>query len=103
MSNVQPPPAPPASSFFGKLFNPNFDESITPSVVKVFYILMMAGTALTCLFSFVNLVNGDPGAGWVLLGLALILLLGLLYIMFIRLILETIMVLFKIEENTRRS
>jgi len=103
MSNVQPPPSPPTSPFLEKLFNPNFDEFITPSVVKVVYILAMVITALASLVAFINVINRDPGAGLVLLSLALILLFALLYIMFVRLILETFMVLFKIEENTRRS
>jgi len=96
-------PAPPERSFVAKLFDPQFDEFITPVVVKVVYIVMMVGVALVCVLGFVSHVNSDPGIGWGLLGLALFMLGGFLYIMFVRLVLESFMVLFKIEQNTRRQ
>ena len=97
-----PPNTMPTSQkgFFGKLFNASFSEFITPSIVKVVYVIWMVllGVgSVVLLIAFANL-----GSNGLIIGLIIIPPVALLYLMFFRMMLEIYVVLFKIEENTRK-
>jgi len=98
-----PGPAPTGSSstdetgFFARLFDVSMKTFITPSIIKVLFIL---GLIAVSIFSLILLVAGAQADG----GFVLILLAPLYWfigVLYLRVILEVIVVLFRIEENTR--
>jgi hypothetical protein len=98
-----PGPAPAGSSsaneagFFARLFDVSMKTFITPSIIKVLFIL---GLIAVSIFSLIILVAGAQADG----GVVLILLAPLYWfigVLYLRVILEVIVVLFRIEENTR--
>lgn len=92
--------------FFASLFDFSFRSFITIKIVRVFYILAMIFIGLYALglLIFVASAGGSTGLGGlgVLLGLVGAGLIFLLGVMYIRVLLETILVLFRIEGNTAR-
>jgi hypothetical protein len=92
---------PPARDrgFFSKLFDFSFESFITPSIIKVLFILLIVVIGLGALGMII--------AGFVqsaLVGLLTLIIVvpigGFLYVLFARVWLEIIVVLFRIEENT---
>jgi len=85
------------TGFFSRLFDVSMKTFITPSIIKVLFIL---GIVVISIFSLILLVAGtqaDGGTVFILLA-PLYWFIGVLYL---RVILEVIVVLFRIEENTR--
>jgi hypothetical protein len=105
----QPPigggPGPEAGAgegpFFQRLFDLSFSRFVTPSVIKLLFILAVAVVSLFALFmlilGFATITRG--GILFVLLS-PLYWLLGVIYA---RVFLELIIILFRIEANTRPS
>ena len=106
-SAPMPPPTPPASGggsgeggFFARLFDTSFSTFVTPSIVKVLFVL---GVVLISIVSLFILIGGlstidDDGIALVVIA-PLYWLLGVIWI---RVLIEVVMVLFRIEANTRR-
>ncbi len=108
-----PPPAPtpvptPAAApgaggqaggpgFFGRLFDVSMKTFITPSIIKVLFILGIIAISIMSLVILVAGTQADGGTVFILLA-PLYWFFGVLYL---RVILEVIVVLFRIEENTR--
>lgn len=98
------PAGPPSSGergFFARLFDTTFKTFVTPSIVRVLFVLAVI---LISLFSLLllgsGLANRDDG-GLVLVVLAP--LYWILSIIWVRVLIEVVMVLFRIEANTRRQ
>ena len=85
------------TGFFARLFDVSMKTFITPSIIKVLFIL---GLIAVSIFSLILLIAGAQADG----GFVLILLAPLYWfigVLYLRVILEVIVVLFRIEENTR--
>lgn len=113
MSDTPPPPPsptpsqppPPSSSttskgFFGRLFDLSFSEFITPSLIKVIYVLGIVLAGLAALFVLVAFANA--GDGGIVIGIIVAPLVFMLYVLLARVFAEIYLILFKIEENTRK-
>ncbi len=105
---MPPPPVPTGGGagsdqpgFFSRLFDTTFSTFVTPSIVKVLFVL---GVVLISIVSVFILIGGlstldDDGIALVIIA-PLYWLLGIIWI---RVLIEVVMVLFRIEANTRRS
>jgi hypothetical protein len=87
-------------NFFSRLFDVSISEFITPSIIRVLFILGIIGSSLFGLGLLVAGLNDSSGLG-VLLGLVLGPALALVGVIYVRVILELVMVIFRIEANTR--
>ena len=93
-------------SFFKRLFDVSFTSFITPGIIKVLYIIAVA---LVSIVSFVFLVAGfialfaGDEVGFGVLVLILVPIGWLLSVIYWRVILELVVVFFRIERNTRRN
>jgi len=118
-STPEPPPVPPSGpptgpaggsvgtapsgdgggggGFFSRLFDVSMKSFITPSIIKVLFVIGIIVISLVALGILAAGFQGD-GAGWLVVFAPFYWLLGILYL---RVILEVIVVLFRIEENTR--
>jgi hypothetical protein len=99
-----PPPSPPVTttsskSFLGRLFDLSFSEFITPSIIKIIFIVGIAFAGLAALLVFASFVN--QGGGATVLGILIAPLVFFVYVLFARVLAEVYLILFKIEENTR--
>jgi uncharacterized protein DUF4282/uncharacterized protein DUF2510 len=87
--------------FFPSLFDLSFKSFVTPSVIKVLYILALViiglGTLIGIIAGLIALTQ-EPASG--LITLILVPLFGLLYLIYARVLLEVLIVLFQIGENT---
>jgi hypothetical protein len=108
--NQQPPPPPasptppPASSpkgFFGRLFDLSFSEFVTPSIIKLIFIVGIVLAALMSLFVFAAFAS--QGGGAVVAGIVFAPLVFFVYVLFARVLSEVYLILFRIEENTRKD
>lgn len=88
--------------FFAKLFDFSFEEFITPSVARVVFVIFDAFVLLFAIIAFVSVVASEPGALGILVSAVGIAIGALLVIMLVRVALESKLVLFQIEKNTRR-
>ena len=87
--------------FFGALFDLSFSEFITTKLIKVLYILLLILLALGYLAAVVAGFSNSLGQG--LLTMFIVgPLVVLLYLILIRISLEMMIVIFRIEENTRK-
>lgn len=84
----------------GALFDLGFKRFITLSVIKVVYVLGMGLIGLLCLVLVVTGFLQGVGAGIGALIIAPII--GLLYLIFFRIWLELVVVIFRIGENTSK-
>jgi hypothetical protein len=98
----------PRRGFFNALMDTRFDSLITPSLIRVVYIIAMILIAIGMLVAIVAGFAESPGTG--ILFLILAPLFALFYLVVTRLWLELIVVLFKIRDaseetavNTRRA
>ena len=85
------------AGFFARLFDVSMKTFITPSIIKVLFIL---GLVVISIFSLILLIAGTQADG----GIVFVLLAPLYWfvgVLYLRVILEVIVVLFRIEENTR--
>lgn len=89
-----------ASTFLRSLFDVSMSSFITPSIIKLLFIVAIVASGLV---GTVTLVNGlsDSSGAVVLLALVLGPAIAFLGILYSRVLLEVIMVLFRIESNTR--
>jgi len=118
MSDATPPPPPPVSpppasspqgsspqgsgsdrSLLARVFDLSFTEFVTPSIIKVIFVV---GVILAGLGSLGILVAfASQGGGSVVVGLILAPLVFLIYTLLVRVMCEIYILLFRIEENTR--
>ena len=87
--------------FFGRLFDLSFNEFITTKIITVLYVCSMVGAgvwALTILFSGF----ATKSFGGILAGLVLAPIAFLVGTILARIWLETLIVLFRIAENTAK-
>jgi hypothetical protein len=94
-----PPTRRDSRGFFARLFDFSFGSFITPTIIKVIYILLIIVIALMMLTIVIVGFTQSVVAGL----LALIIgapIGGFLYILFARVWLEIIIVLFRIHDNT---
>jgi len=93
------PPAwqPPKMSFFGALFDFGFNHFVTPSIIKVIYILGLVGIALAYLFFVISGFATDTALGIITLLLGP--LVALLYLAFFRMMLEFYVAVIRMSED----
>lgn len=96
-----PPPAASTKGFFGRLFDLSFSEFVTPSIIKVIFIVGIVLAALMSLFVFVAFAN--QGGGAIVAGIVFAPLVFFVYVLFARVLSEVYLILFRIEENTRKN
>jgi len=107
----QPPPLPPSAppppaassskGFFGRLFDLSFTEFVTPSIIKVIFIVGIVLAGLMSLAVFVAFAN--QGGGAIVAGIVFAPLVFFVYVLFARVLSEVYLILFRIEENTRKD
>lgn len=88
-------------SFFARLFDTSFTSFITPSIIKVLFIL---GIILISVASLFLLIAGAASAGDG--GIVLVILAPIYWlfgVVYTRVLLEVIIVFFRIEANTRKT
>jgi len=86
--------------FFGSLFDIRFKNFITPKLISILYILMFIGAGLAALFMIIGAFSESFGYGLLRFIMGIV---GFLVCTIIaRVWLEVTIILFKIEENTRK-
>jgi len=90
-------------SFLRRLFDLSFREFITPAVSRVVFVIFNVLVLLFAILVFIQLARSTPNALGIILGAIGIILGALLIIMIFRMVLESKLVLFQIEKNTRPS
>ena len=85
--------------FFASLFDISFSSLITTKVIKVLYVISLVVIGVAALFFIVAAFASSPAAG-VLTLLIIAPLFALLYVVYTRVILEFIIVVFRIAEYT---
>lgn len=93
------PPSQQPRGFFGKLFDFSFEAFITPSIIKILFILILVVIALGALGMIIVAFTQGVVAGLAMLIIG-VPIGGFLYILFARVWLEIVVVFFRIEENT---
>lgn len=78
------------------LFDFSFKEMVTPSYIKVLYVLLLVGIALYCLVSIVSGFAVSFGYG--LLALVVAIIVAFIGVIFARIYMEVIMVFFRIKD-----
>lgn len=89
---------PQQSSFFSKLFDMNFKEYVTPSIIQVVFLASIVVSGLIAVAVFVGLAS-QGGLG-LIGGLIIAPVFFLVYVIIARVSLEGITALFAIAENT---
>ena len=84
--------------FFGSLFDVSFKSLAMTKIIKVLYILVLIGLALAALFLIGN--AAQEGGSEALVTIIAVAIGFLLYLMYIRLALEALIVIFNIGQNT---
>ncbi len=97
-----PQAAPPitGAGFFQALFDLSFSEFITTRIIKVLYVLAVIGIGLFSLVLFLGFARS--GVAGLIGGLIVAPLVFLLYVIFARVWLELVMVIFRIADYTRQ-
>ena len=85
----------------GRLFDLSFSSFVTPSIVKVIFVVGVVFASIAAFGIFIGLAQGGGGA--VVLGLIVAPLLWFFYVLMIRVMCEIYLVVFRIEENTRAN
>ena len=106
VSSSPPPPPPPGrygdlgtKGFWSRFFDLSFSEYITPSVVKVLFIVIMVVIGLSVLGGIIVGFMASAGTGvFALIGGIIY---GFLSLLFARVFLEVIIVFFHIHDNTK--
>jgi hypothetical protein len=95
-------PAPEGKPFLAALFDTSFRSFITPRIVGVLYILAIIAIVIYALVIVAAGFSADAGVGIFTLVIVapLVFFLGVLYV---RVMLEVFIVLFRIERNTRST
>lgn len=101
--NPPPAPQPPETpkGFFARVFDLSFSEFVTPSIIKLIFIIGIVFAALASLVTFATFAS--QGGAAVVAGLIFAPLLFFVYVLFARVLSEVYLVLFRIEENTRKN
>lgn len=86
------------SSFFSSLFDFSFSTFVTTKIIKVLFVLGIIFAGLWSIMIFFSLAS--KGGASTILGLILIPLLFILGVIYFRVVLEIIIVIFRIAENT---
>ena len=86
-------------SFFEQLFDFSFSEFITPKIVGVLYAIGILGISIASL----GILGAGFQSGNGIVTLLVTPLIFLLYIIFLRVGLETLVVAFRTSENTKRT
>lgn len=81
------------------MFDLSFSEFVTPSIIKVIFVIGLVVAALASLFTLIAFVS--QGGGMVVVGLLLAPLVFFIYALMARVLSEVYLILFRIEENTR--
>lgn len=89
----------PEKGFFGALFDIGFRNFVTTKIVSVLFVIALVVSGLTTLLWVISAFAADSGLG--LLVLVLSPLLFLLFALYSRVLLEFVVVVFRIYENTR--
>jgi len=84
--------------FFASLFDLSFRSFITLRFIKVLYVILMVVLALVALSILVSFTRG--GVGGFFVGLIVAAVFFVFYLIVVRLVLEFIVVVFRIGENT---
>lgn len=97
---VPPPPSgsTPDPNFFRRLFDIRFHHFITPSIATVLYVISIGLISLVSIVLFAQAADQEQ-LGVALIGVPIFWFLGILYA---RVLIELVMVLFRIERNTRK-
>ena len=85
---------------FGDIFDLSFKKYVTPTVIRVLFILVMVFAALGWLFAVIGGFSSSAGAG-----IGALILGGVFFLMWIllyRVFFELVMVIFAIKKNTDR-
>lgn len=90
-----------SNNFISDLFDFSFSKFIAPKIVGTFYILSVFFSGLSAFYTIVNSLR--QGTIAVLINLILAPLLFFLYVIFLRILLEVIIAIFRIAENTGRT
>ena len=86
---------------FGDIFDLSFKKYVTPTVVRVLFILVMVFAALWWLFLVIAGFSSNAGTGF---GALIIGGVGFfMFILFYRVFFELVMVIFAIKENTKAT
>jgi hypothetical protein len=93
---IAPPPEP---GFLGRLFDTSFTSFITPSIIQLVFKLFIGLAALSTVGFIIVFFAADLTIGTVVLIVGPLLFLP--YVIMVRIYLELVVVLFRIEENTR--
>ena len=84
--------------FISSLFDLSFASFVTPKIIRVLFVLSLIGIGLWSLLILIAAFNASTGAGVIaLIFLPVIFLVGAI---FVRVYMETLIVMFKIAENT---
>lgn len=92
-----PPGQPPTMGFFRALFDFGFNHFVTPSIIKVIYILGLIGIALAYLFFVVSGFAADTAIGIITLLFGPIV--AILYLAFFRMMLEFYVAVIRMSED----
>lgn len=85
--------------FFGRLFDLSFSEFITTSVVRFLYVLLLIVIAIGYLVAIITGFANSFGRGLLMIVVGAVG--ALLYILFARIWMEILIVVFRIAENTQ--
>ena len=85
--------------FFASLFDISFSSLITTKVIKVVYVISMIVIGLAGLVFIIAAAASDDGAGAAIFAIIVVPIFALLYLIYTRIILEVIIVLFRIMES----
>ena len=88
--------------FFGSLFDVSFTSFVTIRIIKVIYIITLVLIGVAALVFIVASFADSVGAGLFVLVIAAPLV-SLLYVIYVRVLLEIVMAIFRIAENTGDS
>jgi hypothetical protein len=106
-----PPPTPPGPSSAGpaaptsdksliaRIFDLSFSEYITPSIIKIVFVVGIIMSGFVSLAVFAGFAS--RGGGGVVLGLIFAPVVFFFYVLIARVVSEVYLILFRIEENTR--
>ena len=88
----------PEQGFLASLFDVEFKSLITTKVIKVLYILSMIGIGLVALAFVVAAFNNNAAAGLLVL-IIVAPLMALIYLIYVRVLLEIVIAIFRIMET----
>lgn len=90
--------------FFASLFDLSFDSLITTRIIKVLYVLAILLIGLMALGMLVSVLGSDTSGGVEKLLVAILVPVGaLFYLVWTRVMLEFVIAVFKIMDNTQRT